>query len=1611
MSFRKPSTELPLTERPAVNVCMQKTFEEHMKYVDIIEEGEIHWEITSWSEFRKTEKETSSPLTCGGYDWRILVYPNGNNSTSISIYLQLDSPLQSEDQEVCADFVLAIVNPENDQHYVVNYTNHRFSKNSTDWGFTNFHSLIMLTNPTLPLVVHDRLILLAKVRVCQDTTGVLFHSFHDYDSKKVTGYVGLKNQGATCYMNSLLQSLFCTNYFRKAVYQIPKLPPPSSQKKDMNSDTSKSFHASSHDPSVHDKEGTPTTTSSVTYSLQKLFYALQTQSHAVETNELTNSFGWNTVDAFAQHDVQEFLRVLTDNLEEKMKGTPADGMIQSLFVGKMKSYIQCIDVDYESSRVEDFYDIQLNVKGMKNVIESFHDYVQVEKLEGENRYMAEGHGLQDAKKGVLFEKFPPVLHLQLKRFEYDFHQDRMIKINDRYEFPLVLDLDAYLHAPPEAALQDKGPQRFHLHGVLVHTGNVDGGHYCAFLRPTLEEKWFKFDDDRVVPVTLREVCEDNFGGDFGKLPTTKLSRASVNRRFTNAYMLVYIRESDYDRILCPVLEEDVPIDIRSLVEQERMDVLKKEEELREKTTTLKVRVLHDGILNIYPMFFDLCNTQLSKLEWTSRFPRKTTPWKDVIERLAEDWRVSPERLRFWFFYPRHNRTYRPKGKCLTVLDTTDASLTLEELLEKYQFTDLTHELHFFADVNMEECYLFDSEIEKENLHEEGIVPSSESTAATMLVDKEIKPLSSHPSSKIMNWSKDALKATENHLLHPLSTLSNKINASLTNGLQFKKSLEEEPAYTPQHPPQDQHVVAVEGFQPASLSPSYSHAHAIHEKEDSRVLLFVKVFDVEKQLLFYGSHFYVSNQSPLLELEPLICKVLGWPYATPFLFYEEVHRELCEPLDRHRTLIDLDLTTGDILTVQRTDVNVHPLRSMTSQLSVGSLGAGGVPHEAFCLTIPDYYDFLLNRVDVVFKPLHRDQPLQQSPTLALSKKQTYDEICDKLAQQLHISDPLKLRFTGAQPNELPRLQPMKRNPKHTLNEMLSNTYFSPANPHHSLSSLSSMTLHQTPMMGPLTNVTNTTSMTPSPPPSGTPPLYTTLLTNNHASISFPTPTAMLYYEVLDIPITEIDFKRKFVIPVLLPGKFETVEVFVDKDGYMSQLQHLLQEKIIHLSNEKGYSFFSDANPLVLPTTFPSSILCTPFVPVVKKESSLSRGGVEVDPKCVEKKYPKHEEKEKEIVEDRSSSPKLSPPLPHLQKLPVTHTTLSTTSATTPISPSFTSIPSSLPMTQSSIHSSTSTSTTSTSLTLSPPSPSPSPSPLPSSMSNFKHPTLTSTSTSNLTPTSTPTPTPTSPPPPYTPTSYNLYVYGVHQFRPVRLFKGDEPIASVLDYMTLQAQVLETLPLLSSSTTSAITTSSSTSINYFTLLCLHMERPPLNLHGHPFYFHISPYWTGLDIKKHLQMYLNLSRKEVSQLHLILCPLGAVNASQVIPFHETEEFLQVILRSSTSSSSSSSFSSMPSFSQTPKAELELEQEPEPELEPELEPETEPETETETETEMKMETKENHREEEKGKEKEKEKEKEKVMIDLKTFNADMYVLGLVHPIRRSLGQTSSEKGIRIFN
>lgn len=53
---------------------------------------------------------------------------------------------------------------------------------------------------------------------------------------------------------------------------------------------------------------------SVALALQRVFNELQFSDKPVGTKKLTKSFGWETLDSFMQHDVQEFLRVVSNDI-------------------------------------------------------------------------------------------------------------------------------------------------------------------------------------------------------------------------------------------------------------------------------------------------------------------------------------------------------------------------------------------------------------------------------------------------------------------------------------------------------------------------------------------------------------------------------------------------------------------------------------------------------------------------------------------------------------------------------------------------------------------------------------------------------------------------------------------------------------------------------------------------------------------------------------------------------------------------------------------------------------------------------------------------------------------------------------------------------------------------------------------------------------------------------------------------------------------------------------------------------------------------------------------------------------------------------------------------
>eukprot|EP00658_Telonema_sp_P-2_P072299 TRINITY_DN61458_c0_g1_i1.p1 TRINITY_DN61458_c0_g1~~TRINITY_DN61458_c0_g1_i1.p1 ORF type:complete len:262 (+),score=65.83 TRINITY_DN61458_c0_g1_i1:150-935(+) len=174
-----------------------------------------------------------------------------------------------------------------------------------------------------------------------------------YFTPKTSMHTGLYNQAATCYMNSLLQSLYFTSEFRSMVFQFR---------------WNQELHPPKH--------------KCIPYQLQHLFARMQLSSRAaVSTKDLTRSFGWEGGQVFVQHDVQELNRVLFEALE--MSQMSEFDSVKQLYTGRIMDVIQ--DVRYpragtRSVQTQEFLDLQLDVT--PHLSQSFLQYTCTETIEG-----------------------------------------------------------------------------------------------------------------------------------------------------------------------------------------------------------------------------------------------------------------------------------------------------------------------------------------------------------------------------------------------------------------------------------------------------------------------------------------------------------------------------------------------------------------------------------------------------------------------------------------------------------------------------------------------------------------------------------------------------------------------------------------------------------------------------------------------------------------------------------------------------------------------------------------------------------------------------------------------------------------------------------------------------------------------------------------------------------------------------------------------------------------------------------------------------------------------------------------------------------------------------
>ncbi|XP_034483566.1 ubiquitin carboxyl-terminal hydrolase 7-like [Drosophila innubila] len=481
--------------------------EEEFKMVEKIEEYQLRSEAIFSYTFENIgpnkEEQRSETFYVRMLPWRILIIPH-NRALGVFLQCNADSRDTSWSCHAIAKLNLVCYKP-NAKPYTRTEIDRLFNFNDNDYGYGSFITWVNLMDPDNCYVHNDSITI--EVHVTADIPlGI------QWDSKKDTGYNGLKKRECTRYLNSVLQMLYFTNAFRSAVYH-------------MQTD-------------IDDESKL------VGFQLQRIFHELQFGDRPVNTKPKLSIFH-EAVDLFMPCNAQDFLCKLFHKLEKHM----TEDTIPGLFKGNLSSNVKLETSNHIPTPCESFYDIKLNTKDKKNIYDSFEDFIAFQKLDGTSK--CDDIDNVQRNKGVKFTSLPPVLHIHLKCFQYDPIKNNFTMDNNRFEFYEEINLDQYL------AKSENTPSDYILHSVLVHSGNYYGGQYVVFINPKADGCWFKFDDDVVSSCRKEEAIDQNYGG-------------TNDKHNSNAYMLVYIRQSELNRVLGDVPENDVFSDLIERLDRSRI---------------------------------------------------------------------------------------------------------------------------------------------------------------------------------------------------------------------------------------------------------------------------------------------------------------------------------------------------------------------------------------------------------------------------------------------------------------------------------------------------------------------------------------------------------------------------------------------------------------------------------------------------------------------------------------------------------------------------------------------------------------------------------------------------------------------------------------------------------------------------------------------------------------------------------------------------------------------------------------------------------------------------------------------------------------------------------
>ncbi len=271
---------------------------------------------------------------------------------------------------------------------------------------------------------------------------------------------------------------------------------------------------------------------------------------------------------YQQNDASEFCSTLLDRLKHAVKGkSPAENMLAKCFGGSLLNVKTPKGCSHRTVCKEPFIQLELIIRGKDSIQNSLSALTEGELMQGENRVMCEECGeKKDAIRRTCIGTLPNLLIIHLKRFDLDYTTFEAVKLNDRIDFPLLLDMEPYTfegierrdelqrrlkNTGDELTLEQKrqldmslevNRHMYHLKGVLAHAGVAQGGHYYSFIRDSRDEggesgdvddgkeggaimrngkkqqngmgkeRWLRFDDEDVTIFDPKDIEVQCFGG-------------------------------------------------------------------------------------------------------------------------------------------------------------------------------------------------------------------------------------------------------------------------------------------------------------------------------------------------------------------------------------------------------------------------------------------------------------------------------------------------------------------------------------------------------------------------------------------------------------------------------------------------------------------------------------------------------------------------------------------------------------------------------------------------------------------------------------------------------------------------------------------------------------------------------------------------------------------------------------------------------------------------------------------------------------------------------------------------------------------------------------------